>query len=122
MEPFGPGNMRPVFVATKVRDTGYSKIVKELHIRFVLQQNGLRFTGIGFNMADKFHLVQSNLPLDIVFTLDENVWNGETSLQIKVIDMKLSASSNETSPPPIIWEYFLSYNIFFTWATTGTGT
>lgn len=98
MEPFGPGNMRPVFVATRVTDTGYSKIVKEMHIRFVVQQNGLRFTGIGFNMADKFHMVQSNLPLDIIFTLDENVWNGETSLQLKVIDLRLSSPINQ---PPI---------------------
>ena len=36
MEPFGPENMRPVFLAKNVMDTGYSKIVKEQHIRFVL--------------------------------------------------------------------------------------
>ena len=75
----------------------YSKIVKGLHIRFVVEQNNIRFTGIGFNMADKFHLVQSNQPLDIVFTLDENIWNGETSLQLKVIDIKLSVSSTQPS-------------------------
>ena len=97
MEPFGPGNMRPVFIATQVSDTGYSKIVKGLHIRFVVNQHNIRFTGIGFNMADKFHLVQSNQPLDIIFTLDENIWNGETSLQLKVIDIKLSVSSTQPS-------------------------
>lgn len=97
MEPFGPGNMRPVFIATQVLDTGYSKIVKGIHIRFVVKQNNIRFTGIGFNMADKFHLVQSNQPLDIVFTLDENIWNGETSLQLKVIDIKLSATPIQPS-------------------------
>ena len=101
MEPFGPGNLRPVFIATQVSDTGYSKIVKGLHIRFVVEQNNIRFTGIGFNMADKFHLVQSNQPLDIVFTLDENIWNGETSLQLKVIDIKLSVSSTQPSLTPI---------------------
>ena len=97
MEPFGPGNMRPVFIATQVTDTGYSKIVKGLHIRFVVKQNNIRITGIGFNMADKFNLLQSNQPLDIVFTVDENVWNGETSLQLKVIDIKLSIPSNQPS-------------------------
>ena len=101
MEPFGPGNMRPVFIATQVSDTGYSKIVKGLHIRFVVNQHNIRFTGIGFNMADKFHLVQSNQPLDIIFTLDENIWNGETSLQLKVIDIKLSVSSTQPSLTPI---------------------
>ncbi len=92
MEPFGPGNMRPVFVASNLIDTGYSKILKELHIRFVVKQNNIRFTGIGFNMADKFHLLASKQPIDIVFTLDENSWNGETTLQLKVIDMRLTSS------------------------------
>jgi len=92
MEPFGPANLRPVFMATNLIDTGYSKILKDLHIRFVVKQNDLRFTGIGFNMADKFHLLESKQPVDIIFTLDENVWNGETTLQLKVIDIRLTAS------------------------------
>ena len=94
MEPFGPENMRPAFIASNVADTGYSKIVKELHIRFVLAQNGKTFTGIGFNLAEKFSLVQSKKPLDIVFTLDENEWNGSTSLQLKIIDLRLTESAN----------------------------
>jgi len=92
MEPFGPGNMRPVFIATNLIDTGYSKIVKELHLRFVVKQNDIHFTGIGFNMADKFHLLESKQPVDIIFMLDENVWNGETTLQLKVIDIRLTSS------------------------------
>ncbi|MEO7768966.1 MAG: single-stranded-DNA-specific exonuclease RecJ, partial [Ferruginibacter sp.] len=90
MEPFGPDNMRPVFVATNIMDTGHSKIVKGLHIRFVVKQCGKTFTGIGFNMADKFTLLELKKPLDIVFTIDENEWNGETVLQLKVIDMRLT--------------------------------
>ncbi len=88
MEPFGPENMRPVFVAKKVMDTGYSKIVKEEHIRFVIKQDKYTFTGIGFNLAGKFSLLKN--PVDIVFTLDENEWNGTTSLQLKVIDLHSS--------------------------------
>lgn len=90
MEPFGPDNMRPVFIARAVTDTGYSKIVKELHVRFVLQQDDITFTGIGFNLADKFYLLQLKQPLDIVFTIDENEWNGNKNLQLKLIDLKLS--------------------------------
>lgn len=88
MEPFGPENMRPVFIAKKVVDTGYSKIVKEEHIRFVVRQDKYTFTGIGFNLAGKFSLLKN--PVDIVFTLDENEWNGTTSLQLKVIDLRSS--------------------------------
>lgn len=93
MEPFGPENMRPVFIARKVQDTGFSKIVKEQHIRFVLKQNNITLTGIGFNMADKFHFLQSQQPLDIVFTIDENEWNGEKNLQLKMIDLRLATHS-----------------------------
>lgn len=92
MEPFGPENMRPVFIARKVMDTGFSKIVKEQHIRFVLRQNNITLTGIGFNMADKFSILRQQEPVDIVFTIDENVWNGETNLQLKMIDLRISGS------------------------------
>jgi single-stranded-DNA-specific exonuclease len=91
MEPFGPENMKPVFIARGVNNTAYSKIVKEQHIRFVLQQDGITLTGIGFKMADKFALLQMNQPLDIVFTLDENEWNNEKTIQLKMIDLRLSA-------------------------------
>jgi single-stranded-DNA-specific exonuclease len=90
MEPFGPDNMRPIFIAEKVYDTGFSKIVKEQHIRFVVKQKNITLTGIGFNMAEKFSLMQQQKPLDIVFTLDENEWNGEKSIQLKMIDFRIS--------------------------------
>lgn len=90
MEPYGPENMRPVFIARKVTETGYSRIVKELHIRFVLRQGNINLTGIGFNLAEKFHLLQLKSPLDVVFTIDENEWNGNVSLQLKVIDLRIS--------------------------------
>ncbi|MBS1742463.1 MAG: single-stranded-DNA-specific exonuclease RecJ [Bacteroidetes bacterium] len=90
MEPFGPENMRPVFIAQKVTDTGYSRIVKELHIKFAVRQNNQTLSGIGFNLAHKFYLLQMNKPVDIVFTLDENEWNGEKTIQLKVIDFRLS--------------------------------
>jgi single-stranded-DNA-specific exonuclease len=90
MEPFGPENMRPVFLARNVADTGYSRIVKDTHIRFSLKQEGYIFDGIGFGMADKFSLLQLNNPIDIVFTLEENEWNNEKKLQMKIIDFRLA--------------------------------
>lgn len=95
MEPFGPENMRPIFIAKAVTDTGFSKVVKELHLRFVLQQEQLTITGIGFNMAEKFSLLQNKQPIDIVFTIDENEWNGNKSLQLKVIDIRTTATHPE---------------------------
>jgi single-stranded-DNA-specific exonuclease len=90
MEPFGPDNLRPVFIAKNVWDTGYSKVVKEEHIRFSLQQNNVVLTGIGFGMAEKFQFLQSKKPIDIVFKIDENEWNGNKTLQLRMIDFKLS--------------------------------
>jgi len=90
MEPFGPDNLRPVFITKNVIDTGYSKIAKEDHIRFSLKQNNIVFTGIGFGMADKFHLLQMKKPVDIVFKIDENEWNGNKTLQLRMIDFRLS--------------------------------
>lgn len=91
MEPFGPGNLRPVFISRQVVDTGYSKIVKELHVKFSLRQGHLTMSGIGFNLADKFSLLAQKKPVDILYTLDENEWNGQKSLQLKIIDLKASA-------------------------------
>ena len=90
MEPFGPENMRPVFIAEGVADTGFSKIVKDQHIRFVVKQAGITYSGIGFNLAAKFPVIQSGLPFDLLFHIDENEWNGETKLQLKVIDIRAS--------------------------------
>lgn len=90
MEPFGPDNLRPVFIAKNVFDTGYSKIVKEEHIRFSLKQENTVMTGIGFGMAEKFHLLQLKKPMDIVFKIDENEWNGIKSLQLRILDIRLS--------------------------------
>lgn len=88
MEPFGPGNMTPVFIAYHVRDTGFSRILKENHLKFVVQQGDYIMTGIGFNMADKFGIVESREPFDMVFKIEENEWNGNKSLQLKVEDIR----------------------------------
>ncbi|MDO9155702.1 MAG: single-stranded-DNA-specific exonuclease RecJ, partial [Sediminibacterium sp.] len=65
MEPFGPDNMRPVFIARNVKDAGFSKVVKDLHLRVVLKQDDIILSGIGFNMADKFSLLANSKPVDI---------------------------------------------------------
>jgi single-stranded-DNA-specific exonuclease len=94
MEPYGPENMRPVFIAKNCVDFGYSKILKEAHIKFVVRQNNTVMNGIGFNMVEKFPLLQNNMPVDIVFSIDENEWNGNKSLQLKIIDCRVSEKIN----------------------------
>jgi single-stranded-DNA-specific exonuclease len=90
MEPYGPGNLRPVFITKKVQNTEWTRIVKEQHIRFVVKNENITLTGIGFNLAEKFSLCEKNKPIDLVYTIDENEWNGQTNLQLKVIDFRIS--------------------------------
>jgi single-stranded-DNA-specific exonuclease len=92
MEPYGPDNLRPLFLTRHVLDTGFSKIVKEKHVRFVLKHNGITLSGIGFDMAHKMPLLASGQPVDIVYKVDENEWNGQKSLQLRMVDLKLSES------------------------------
>lgn len=90
-EPFGPGNMRPVFMSEKVSDTGYGKGVgeEEKHLKINVTQSGSRPIGaIGFNLGDKLNIIKDRRKFNVVYTLDENEWNGTTSLQLKLKDLK----------------------------------
>ncbi len=89
MEPFGPENLRPIFWARQLKNTGYSKIVKEEHIRFSVTDGNSTFSGIGFGLAKKFHLLQQS-NFDLAFTIDENDYNNQRTLQLRVLDIKAS--------------------------------
>ncbi len=91
-EPFGPENLKPVFLTRNVSDfNGYSRTVKESHLKVVItQSDGTVVSGIGFGMSGKYSIVSSGRPFDIVYTIDENEYNGQISLQIKVIDIRPS--------------------------------
>jgi len=89
--PFGPGNMTPVFMAENIQDTGYGKGVgeDEKHLKLTVTQKGSKPIGaIGFNLGDKIGQVKSKNRFDIAFTLDENEWQGNISLQLKLKDLK----------------------------------
>ncbi|WP_291967607.1 single-stranded-DNA-specific exonuclease RecJ [Maribacter sp.] len=89
--PFGPGNMSPIFMAEDLQDTGYAKGVgkEQAHLKIsVVQQGSHRIDGIGFNMGDKLSLVTGRKPFNAVFSIDENEWQGNVSLQLKLKDIK----------------------------------
>ncbi|UJH69201.1 single-stranded-DNA-specific exonuclease RecJ [Allomuricauda sp. SCSIO 65647] len=89
--PFGPGNMTPIFMAKDVQDTGYGRGVgeDEKHLKLSLTQKGSRPIGtIGFNLGNKLDVVKKKHRFDVVFSLDENEWNGQVSLQLKLRDIK----------------------------------
>ena len=90
MAPFGPQNMKPVFKSSCVRDNGYGKRVgkEQTHLKLNVFQgdNKQTFGAIGFNLGDKIEAVQNDF--DIVYTLDENEWNGFKSIQLVLKDLK----------------------------------
>ncbi len=87
MAPFGPENMKPVFVTRGVSDNGWSKIVKEDHVKFSVKKKGSAvIDGIGFGLAPKFNQIKSG-PFDIAYQIDENEWQGNVRLQMMVKDV-----------------------------------
>lgn len=90
--PYGPSNMTPVFMTENLIDTGYGKCVggDKTHLRLTAKQpnsNG-KFVGIGFSMGDKFDIISKGKPFKAVYAIDENEWQGNVSLQLKLRDIK----------------------------------
>jgi len=94
MSPFGPENQKPVFCSFDVRDFGTSKLVgKELeHIKLDLIDDSSDhiLQGIAFGMSRFNEHIKSMKPFDICFALDENTFNGNTSIQLTVKDIRIN--------------------------------
>ena len=89
--PFGPQNMAPVFMTDAVLDTGYGKCVGEdqTHLRVTLAQNsGPKMVGIGFGLGEHLPIIKNKTPFKVVYSIDENEWNGRVSLQLKLKGIK----------------------------------
>ncbi|MEP2936492.1 MAG: single-stranded-DNA-specific exonuclease RecJ [Gilvibacter sp.] len=88
--PFGPGNMTPVFMTEGLKDTGWAKGVGEngAHLKLTVEQGGSeKINAIGFGLGDRIaHIKGTNF--SAAFTVDENTWQGRTSLQLKIKDLK----------------------------------
>ncbi|MBT8244813.1 MAG: single-stranded-DNA-specific exonuclease RecJ [Winogradskyella sp.] len=89
--PFGPENMTPVFMSQGIKDTGWGKCVGEYktHLRFTAKQrDSQEIVAIGFGMGEKLDLITNSKPFSAAYTIDENHWNGNVSLQLKLKDIK----------------------------------
>ena len=93
--PYGPENMTPVFMTEDLKDTGYGKCVgaDKTHLRMTVVQPGANaLVAIGFGMGDKVDLITDNKLFKAVYSVDENEWNGNVSLQLKLRDVKANGS------------------------------
>jgi single-stranded-DNA-specific exonuclease len=93
--PFGPENWAPTFISKGVEDSGYAKTVgeddKHLKARFS-QDMAYGTDAIGFDLGKHLNLITGRKKVDIVYSLDHNTWQGTTSIQLKLKDLKASES------------------------------
>jgi single-stranded-DNA-specific exonuclease len=89
--PFGPGNLRPVFLAEGVLTANIPRIVGTNHLLANFKQNGSDkiFDAIGFNMGEHFEMIrENNRELDIVFSIDKTIRDNRIYPQLKLKDIK----------------------------------
>jgi single-stranded-DNA-specific exonuclease len=93
-QPFGPGNTAPVFLARNVIDSGSVKIVgpnrDHLKLDIMTEENlRLRLPAIAFGQAEHYKLIHAGMPFDICFSVEENVFQGKSNIQLNVRDIKI---------------------------------
>jgi single-stranded-DNA-specific exonuclease len=91
--PHGPENMMPVFVSKNVFDNGWAKIVGANHLKLELFQKSnpnIRFSAIAYDKGDYVKFFHDKTPMSIAFKIQENEFNGKTSIQLVIEDFKVS--------------------------------
>jgi len=90
-EPFGPQNRTPVFLTKNIFDTGFGKKIgaDETHLKlYVKQKESESFSAIGFNLGSKIEITANKKPFQAVYCIEENEWNGNVSIQLRLKDLK----------------------------------
>jgi single-stranded-DNA-specific exonuclease len=84
MEPFGPGNMRPVLYCRNLRNRFTPRIVGEKHLKLTMTGDGRAMDAIAFNFGDRIAEIKAADAVSLAFSIEENEWNGKKSLQLNV--------------------------------------
>jgi len=88
-EPTGIGNPTPVFLTRGVEVLEARPVGREgSHLKLRLRQNSVVFDAIGFGLANRYPLSSNNY-IDVVYSLEDNSWNGTKNLQLKIKDLKI---------------------------------
>ena len=92
MAPFGPDNLRPVFVSEVVCDKGKIRLLKEKHLKFTVRQQGTSFSldAIAFNFGEFYRELMARIgePFYICYTIEKNEYKGKVSIQLMIKDIK----------------------------------
>ena len=90
--PFGPGNLSPVFLTKNVVDAGFSRAVgNHKHLKLSVMQQGntdFVFSGIAFQKGELYDRIHDKEPFTMCYNIEENFWQGKTTLQLNVKDIK----------------------------------
>jgi len=93
LAPFGPGNPRPVFSATGVELADRPRRIKDRHLKMALRQDGRLFRAIAWQgIAHETWLNDHHGTVDVAFSLNQNIFNGETFVELTLADLKPSPS------------------------------
>lgn len=89
--PFGPGNRASIFIAHNVKNSGFARTVggDNKHLKLAITQGGCKpISAIGFGLGHKLERVKKGQSFDVVFSIEENEWNGARSIQLKLKDLR----------------------------------
>ncbi len=91
MEPFGPGNRRPVFVTRDVYDYSTSKVFGHArqHLKLdMIESDGRAVrSGVGFGLGDLYRMIDGDKSFDVCFTVDRNIYRGRSVVQLMIKDL-----------------------------------
>jgi single-stranded-DNA-specific exonuclease len=93
LAPFGPGNMQPVFISQNlVAEPTSIRILKEEHLKMTVRHEGSKekFDAIAFRMAHFHPLVKDGQKFNLCYTIDENTFRDNTTLQLMVKDIQVA--------------------------------
>ncbi len=90
MGPFGPENQRPVFEASGIYVFNSLSSFKDKHVRFLAGQrkNDNIFQAVGFDLGEHYNRLARGDEFKMAFTIEENTFNGTTSIQLRIKDIK----------------------------------
>jgi single-stranded-DNA-specific exonuclease len=89
LSPFGHGFHEPIFLTEQLELTHFREVGFEgKHLQFTFKMNKQIIRGIGFGLGERSKKLNKNIKLDIVYTLSENIWNGNRNLQLIIKDFR----------------------------------
>jgi len=92
MEPFGPNNLKPIFCSRNCVTTSQTRTVgnDNKHLQLFIKSKNKIYKGIAFGRGDLLNKINKSKGFDILYSVEKNTWNGNTELQLIIMDLKLN--------------------------------